>query len=77
MSARPQRGIRRGWIAVAVVFAAGVLVVLASVGSGSCTDDVSATGVCTSDSPVDSVERWIAVGGAVIAYALLPAFRRR
>ncbi|MWV58388.1 hypothetical protein [Rathayibacter sp. VKM Ac-2754] len=79
MSARSERGVRRGWIAVAVVLAAGVLVFLAGFGSGSCTDYGNAPGVCTGDSPVDSVARWIvvAIGGAAVVYALVRAFRRR
>ncbi|PPF14101.1 MULTISPECIES: hypothetical protein [unclassified Rathayibacter] len=77
MSERTKRTVRWGWVNVALFAVAAMFLLLITVQTGSCTDYVDGTGVCTLTPPPDRQWLVLVIGGGVLAFALFKAFRRR
>ncbi|PPF14652.1 hypothetical protein EDF54_2162 [Rathayibacter sp. PhB93] len=77
MSERAKRTVRWGWVNVALFAVAAMFLLLITVQTGTCTDYVDGTGVCTITPPPDRQWLVLVIGGGVLAFALFKAFRRR
>ncbi|MCJ1702032.1 hypothetical protein MT356_20165 [Rathayibacter festucae] len=77
MSERTKRTVRWGWVNVALSAVAAVFLLLISVQTGSCTDYVDGTAVCTITPPANRQWAVLVIGGGVLVFALFKAFRRR
>jgi hypothetical protein len=77
MSEWTKRTVRWGWVNVALFAVAAMFLLLITVQTGSCTDYVDGTGVCTLTPPPDRQWLVLVIGGGVLAFALFKAFRRR
>ncbi|PPG88978.1 hypothetical protein C5C53_14990 [Rathayibacter sp. AY1E3] len=62
---------------MALFAVAAMFLLLITVQTGTCTDYVDGTGVCTITPPPDRQWLVLVIGGGVLAFALFKAFRRR